>query len=486
MKQPIRAILFGAGSRGAEAYGPYALLHPEQLKFIAVAEPDPARRERFAAAHCVPPEMQFSSWEEIAALDKFADVVFNCTQDGMHYESAVPMLRKGYDMLLEKPMSNHLESSIRLVQLAEENGCLLQICHVMRYTEFFQKIKEIFDSGVLGQILSISHRENVSAWHMAHSYVRGNWRSEALSSPMILAKCCHDLDMLTWVVGKPVKTLNSFGSLTHYRPENAPAGAPPRCTDGCPVEDTCPWYAPNIYLNIPYIKDALRHSKSALYRIAGNLAKKQPRMLDALAYLYPPLTELSKYDQWPRSVISDDPANEDALLEALRTGPYGRCVYHCDNDVVDHQVVSMEFEGGITTTLTMHGHSYEEGRTMRVDGSNATLLAKFSYNTSYIELYDHRRFERTRFEFLNEIEAGGHGGGDLRLVESFVRTLNGEQPSQSSARESLESHILAFAAEKARKESILIEMETFRREAEANAKLWALPPNSLTPKETRP
>ena len=223
MSEAITAVLFGAGLRGADAYGPYALVHPEELQFVAVAEPDPLRRERFATAHDIPKERQFSSWEEVITLPQLAEVVFNCTQDQMHYASGVAALEAGYDMLLEKPMTNTLGETVRLVQTAEDHGQLMQICHVLRYTPFFATLNEILRSGRLGEIVTVEHRENVAYWHMAHSFVRGNWRNQAESSPMILAKCCHDLDILYWNLCETVEYLQSFGSLRHFKPENAPA-----------------------------------------------------------------------------------------------------------------------------------------------------------------------------------------------------------------------------------------------------------------------
>ena len=223
---------------------------------------------------------------------KIADVLINCTQDRMHTESTLAALDAGYDVLLEKPMSPILHENVRLVQAAEDRGRVLQICHVLRYTPYFQKIREIVQSGRLGRVISVDHRENLIYWHMAHSFVRGNWRNLAESAPMILAKCCHDLDILYWILRQPVVSLNSFGSLTWFKPENAPPGATMRCLDGCPAADTCKYYAPHIYIDIG--------------------------------------------SEFARAAVTFD-RSDAGVLEALRTGPYGKCVYHTDNDVVDHQ-----------------------------------------------------------------------------------------------------------------------------------------------------
>lgn len=466
MKKPITAVLFGAGNRGAEAYGPYALAHPGELKFVAVAEPDPARRERFAEANAIPKEQRFASWEEVVEQERMADCVFNCTQDQMHYSSGVAALEAGYDMLLEKPICNTLYETVYMVQKAEALGRVMHICHVLRFTDFWQKVYDIVRSDRLGQIITISHRENVSSWHMAHSFVRGNWRRLDQSAPMILAKCCHDLDLLYWMVGQRVSRLSSVGNLRHFRVENAPPGAPQRCTDGCPVEENCPFYAPAVYVDLQPIKIALSQSGNPLYRLGGKLALSHTGLVDGLGKVLPILRGLTEYNGWPRSVLCDDPSGRETLMSALRTGPYGRCVYHCDNDVVDHQVVIMEFENGVTASLTMHGHSEEEGRTLRIDGSQASLFGKFGYSQSYIEVRDHRQAGIQRLNFPSQVEKQGHGGGDFGVVRGFVRAMRGEGSDTISARESMESHILAFAAEQSRLDGEVVEFADFRKRAE--------------------
>ena len=469
MAKPLKAILFGAGARGAESYGPYAIAHPDQIQFIAVAEPRTSRRETFAALHSIPRERCFETWQQALEREIPADVVINCTQDQMHAESSIPALQAGYDMLLEKPIAHTLKDAISIIQAAEQAGRYLQICHVLRFTDFFNKIKSLLDDNRLGQVITISHRENVAAWHMSHSFVRGNWRSAERSSPMILAKCCHDLDLLTWFTGEAPRSLSSFGSLEHFIPGNAPPGAPPRCTDGCPVEESCPFYAPAIYIDLAPFKYALSQSKNPLYKLIAGQSLKHPKSIQALSFVIPPLRELTEYKGLPRSAISDDPGNVESLMKALREGPYGRCVYHCDNDVVDHQDVMMEFPSGITATLTMHGHSHEEGRTLRIDGSQASLLAKFSFHRSFIEIHHHRSMKVEVFEFPSTVEQLGHGGGDFGIMRDFVRNIKDRKISGISARESLESHFMAFAAEQSRLDQTKVNMAEFRKESEARA-----------------
>ena len=464
MPEPIRLLLFGAGNRGADAYGQYALKHPDQVRFVAVAEPNPTRREIFAKAHHITPEHQYETWQMALAQDKHADAVINATQDDMHHDSAIAALEAGYDMLLEKPMAPNLAETLDIVQMAETSGQMLMICHVLRYTDFFQKVRTIIQSGQLGQVVHISHAENVSYFHMAHSYVRGNWRNTQNSAPMILAKCCHDLDLLYWFMDEKTSQLSSVGDLRHFLPDNAPDGAPNRCTDGCPVADTCPFYAPRIYLESVPIKRAVSRSDKPLLKMVGNLALHQPKLAGAIGKIVSPVRELTEYSGWPRSTITDQPQDEQAVLEALRHGPYGRCVYHCDNNVVDHQVVTMRFESGISASLTMHGHSHEEGRTLRVDGSRATLLGKFSYSQAWLEVHEHVTGNVERYNFPTVVDnTSGHGGGDYGLMRRFVEALHGHQAPLTGPRDALESHLMAFAAENARLSKQTINMADFRR-----------------------
>jgi predicted dehydrogenase len=419
MQAPIEAVMLGAGNRGLFAYGPQALRRPHEIRFTAVAEPDEGRRRRFAVEHGIPRERQFRSADELYARGRIADSLFNCSSDGEHLASTLPALALGYHVMLEKPMAATLDGSVELVRAAERSGSLLTVAHVLRYTAFFSELHRRLAWGALGDVITAEHRENVSYWHMAHSFVRGNWRSTRHCSPMILSKCCHDLDLLFWNLG-PVARLGSFGALSHYRADRAPSGAPPRCTEGCPVEESCPFYAPRLYLT-------------------DNV-------------------------EWPVNAISED-LSLAARRRALETGPYGRCVYACDNDVVDHQTVSLELASGATAVLVMHGHSHEEQRTMRYDGTRGTLRGRFfKAMESGIEIHDHRtgRVE----QLCPDPGDDAHGGGDAGLVQAFVRSVRREaEPGLTGARESLESHLLAFAAEEARSRGTVVDMTEFRRRA---------------------
>jgi predicted dehydrogenase len=413
----IKVAIIGAGMRG-RGYARYAGLFPDQMQVVAVAEPDALKRTLLAEKHDIPLENCFTDWTELLAQKKLADAVFVCTTDKLHAEPTLAALQSGYEVLLEKPMSPVLAENISLVNQAEQLGRLLQICHVLRYTAFFQAVRQIVQSGQLGRVINVTHSENLIYWHMAHSFVRGNWRNKELAGPMLLSKCCHDFDILYWTLRQPVRWLSSFGALSHFRPENAPPGATQRCTDNCPAADNCKYYAPRLYAS----------SKSG----------------------------------FPFDVVTPV-ADTEARLQALKDGWYGRCVYFCDNDVVDHQTVNMVLEDDTTVTLVMNGHGNEECRTIRYDGTLATLYGKFTPTGRHeLNLHHHQSRKIEPIEIKDHFE-GGHGGGDMGIVQSFLNVMRGiADPNLTTARESLESHLLVFAAEESRLNHKMIDMQDFR------------------------
>jgi predicted dehydrogenase len=450
MPGPIDAVLVGAGQRGAKDYGLYALRHPEALRFVAVAEPIQERRLRFSEEHQIPLQNQFTSWEDLLSEPQKGQAALICTQDQLHTAPTLAALQKGYHVLLEKPIATTPEECRLLISTAQETDRQLHVCHVLRYTKHFQTLRELVQSGILGQIVHIDHKENVSWWHMAHSYVRGNWAIEEESCPMILAKCCHDFDILLWILDGTCLQLNSIGDLRHFRPEHAPEDAPERCLDGCPVSDTCPYYAPFIYIDLLPLWRTIESTSSGLAKWAAFAQVRFPWVIEVASKIFPQLRQVSNYRGWPRSILTLDPTPKN-LYEALLTGPYGRCVYRCGNDVVDHQVVMMEFEGGISVTLTMHGHSHIEGRTTKIEGSQASLEASFSLGGSWVEVSDHRNGEITRYNTSAALQSS-HSGGDEGLMSAFIDSLQGGKmaAARRNALQALDSHLLAFAAEESR------------------------------------
>jgi predicted dehydrogenase len=414
---PVELVLVGAGNRGHLAYGAYALRHPDQAKFVAVVEPDDARRVRFADVHRISRDRQFRSWEELGERPQLAPALVNATMDRTHRPSTLALLGSGYDILLEKPIATSPQECVEIVTAAERAGRILQIAHVMRYAPFFVAIRDLLASGRLGPVVSVDWRENLVYWHYAHSYVRGNWANSGRAGPMILTKCCHDLDLLFWLFGA-CHRLSSSGSLTHFTEKVVGPEIPARCTDGCPIEDECPYFAPRIYLE---------------------LLRQNP-------------------DSFAVNAITLD-RTEQGVMRALETGPYGRCVYRCDNDAVDHQVVALEFAGGLSVSLTMQGASHVEGRTVRIDGRRATLLANESRGELALHLHRTGQIERMSVE----PGVGGHGGGDDGLINAFLEGIRGRHEGmRTSAREAIESHLMAFAAETSRKSGRPVDMDAYR------------------------
>ncbi|HSV96343.1 MAG TPA: Gfo/Idh/MocA family oxidoreductase [Spirochaetota bacterium] len=446
--KPATAILIGSGDRGV-IYAAYALRHPDRLRIVALAEPVTERRRRAARLHGIPDSNVFVSWEELLDRPLMADGAIIATQDAMHTAPAVGALARGYHVLLEKPMALTEEECLAIVGAAEASGRGLCVCHVLRYTALFRAVKDILDSGTIGRVHTMYHAENVAYYHMAHSYVRGNWRRNDESSPMILAKCSHDLDLLYWFAGSPPRSIASAGGLDHFTAASAPPGAPGRCTDGCPAAPACPYEAVATYLYGVPLKKALAMMNAGALSLAAKILLGAP----GLSRFIPGLRAYARWREWPTSTITDD-LSGTGVMRALREGPYGRCVYRCDNDQVDHQETVIGFENGATAVLRMHGFSAIEGRTLRIDGSAGTLRARFGAGGDLeVALHGYSRVKRypVRTDLL------GHSEGDEGIMDNYVSVLAGGS-SLTSARESLQSHLMAFAADRARVEGRVVRL----------------------------
>ncbi|MFE6889077.1 Gfo/Idh/MocA family protein [Streptomyces sp. NPDC057694] len=399
--RPVRVALVGAGNRGL-TYAEWIKQHPERAVLVAVADPRPAAR----AASGAP--VQYEDWRPLAE-ERIADAVIVATQDRDHVEPVLALARAGYAILAEKPLAPTEDDTRTLVEGVREAGVMFAVCHVMRYMPYTDLVKEVVDSGVLGQLVSIDHLEPVGWWHYAHSYVRGPWSSEKDSSPMLLAKSCHDLDWISYVMGGArIEQVASFGGLRHFTPENAPEGSAERCLD-CAIEHQCPYSAMKLYL--------------------------------------PTLREQGPV--WPVTHVTEA-TDEAGLLTALREGPYGVCVYRSDNDVVDHQVLAMQLSGGVTATFQMVAFTEQTHRQTRIFGSHGWLRG----DGERVTVQDFRTGDTVVHELgaSGSNAADGHGGGDTALVEAFVRALATGDPAavRSGTTASLGSHLAAFAAERAR------------------------------------
>jgi predicted dehydrogenase len=423
-KKQVTAIIAGAGGRGM-TYAEFSQEHPDRFKVVGVAEPREWNRQHMATTYHLPAENVYTDWRDLAARPRFADAVIIATQDAMHLEPAIAFAKKGYAILLEKPMAPNEADCQRIVQAVKENDVLFGVCHVMRYTRYTQMLKQVVDSGEIGEVVSVEHLEPVGYWHQAHSFVRGNWRNEKESSSMLLAKSCHDLDWLRYVVGEPCKSLSSFGSLKHFRQSAKPAeaGDAKRCLH-CAYEPRCPYSAIKIY-----IKDRLAQGDTG----------------------------------WPVGVLTPEPTLE-TVTAALENGPYGRCVYECDNDVVDHQVVNMLFENGKTAVFTMTAFNQAGHRKTRIFGTRGEIYGDgekihiFDFLTDQTRVIDTEATSATADG--GRAALGGHGGGDYGLMDRFVSAVCNNDPSLilSGPDESLETHRMVFGAERARHENRVVNL----------------------------
>ncbi len=402
-ERPITAIVIGAGGRG-NTYASYAPGHRDEWRIVGVAEPIEHRNARMGDAHGVPQAHRFATWQHVFDRPKFADVCVITTPDHLHYEPAIAALEAGYDLLLEKAIAPTWEQCKAILDRARAREAIVGIGHVLRYAPFFRQMQHVVQSGRIGDVISVQHLEPVQYLHMAHSFVRGNWRNTAESSPMLLSKSCHDLDILRWIVGVECRKVQSFGSRSFFRRERAPQGATDRCTGGCAAEPSCPYSALRVYL---------RDRVWGTHHLA----------------------------------IPDD--SEASIRRALEQGPYGRCVFRNDNDVVDHQVVNLLFEQEITVSFAMEAMSSYAGRRTRVFCSGGDLVG----DERILDIFDFETGKRTRWDVREHAGAlGGHGGGDHRLVRDLVQAISRRQPEllTSSLETSMESHLIGFQAEASR------------------------------------
>jgi predicted dehydrogenase len=407
---PLRVAVLGAGGRGT-GFGRLLAERPMQAQVVAVAEPRDAYRDAFAAAHKLPASGVFRTWQEFLAGPPAYDAAVIATMDRDHAGPAVACLQQGKHLLLEKPMAATLDECRAIEAAQRKSGALVAVCHSMRYQKGHATFKEILASGRIGEIVSLDQLEQVAFWHQAHSFVRGNWGHEGRSAFMLLAKSCHDIDYIAHLVDQPCRRVSSFGALSYFNLAHAPAGSTARCTEGCAVESTCPYSAIRRYVDAEHL------------------------------------------DGWPACTVSPVHTRE-AHLEAIRTGPYGRCVYRCDNDVVDHQVVAMEFEGDVTATFTMTAFTQHGGRRIRVHGTEGEArceegrIVVRSFRTNDVETIEIGP------------ETGGHGGGDTRVVRDWLAAVHAGNPAliRTSAQESLRTHTIVFAAERSRRERRTVDL----------------------------
>lgn len=426
MNAPITFAIAGFGDRGS-TYASMQKLFPDRMKVVAAADLNPEKVKKAQRLYDIPDENCFSSAEEMFKKGRLADVCVVSTMDRQHVGHAIPALELGYHVLMEKPISPDLQKCREILEVSKRHPDQhIILCHVLRYTDFYNKLKELIGSGRIGEVVSICANENVGYWHQAHSFVRGNWRNSDETSPMILQKSCHDMDILTWLVGKKCKSVSSMGGIHLFKKERAPEGSTDYCLGGCKVKDQCIFDAEKIYLTSE--KTGLMH---------GGV--------------------------WMSSVLSTENTVE-STYEALRHGPYGRCVYRCDNNVVDHQQTNLLMEDGTTIHFTMCAFTGDCYRYFKAMGTGGEIEADMKSNIIRVRVFGEDE-EVIDLKALSG-DLKGHGGGDSGIIEDFLNMLiEGAAPTErtTTLENSMESHYIALAAEESRlRGGELIDLQEFR------------------------
>jgi hypothetical protein len=409
INKPVTAITLGAGNRGS-VYGNFASRFPDQLNIVGVAEPIPFRNDKYAKQHSIAEGNRFNTWERVFEKQKFADAIIISTPDALHHGPCMKALEMGYDILLEKPIAPTEKECRDILSLAKKTNRIVAVCHVLRYAPYFVQMKALLSQGAIGELISVQHLEPIEHTHMAHSYVRGNWHNSKETTPIILAKSCHDLDIIKWVINKECKQIVAMGDLKWFKKENAPNGSTDRCTDGCAVERSCPYSAIKEY--------------------------------------YERRTRLGVLD-----LPEDKSRHNEAIMERLKTTNYGRCVYRMNNDQPDHYITSIRFTDNITANFSMEAFTSYAGRRTRVMGSMGDMVG----DMNELVITDFRNGKVVKlmpqFEDVEEYKNSGHGGGDWMLVKDFVQAVSQQNAAllTSTIDASIESHIMGFMAEKSRK-----------------------------------
>lgn len=408
--EKFKVAIIGCGSRGCETYGRLVKELPDKFEIVALCDIRQDRLDKYSAEFGIDKKNTFLGEDEFFK-EKRADVLFICVLDKDHVRIAIKALNLGYHLLLEKPITADIDECKALLEAKKKSGKEVIVCHVLRYANAFVKVNELIEEGVIGNLVSIQALEQVGWFHQAHSFVRGNWRDTIDTTPMIMAKCCHDLDLLQFYAKSRCKTISSIGDLRFFKKENMPSYATHMCID-CPRINKCPYSAKIIYID-------------------GWIARGKPA------------------NQWPFNVITEaNPLTKDALLDAIKNTNYGRCVFDCDNNAVDNQVVMMEFENGVTASLTMMGFTGCVGRIMKFYGTIGEI--DLDEEKSVIEV---KRFalpkEVIKIDDLVNPDSMAHGGGDYMIVQSLYDAISNHN-AKTTLEQSIESHLMAIAAEKSR------------------------------------
>ena len=402
----VKVAIIGFGSRG-RMFGDL-IKADDTVELIAVADTVEASR-MLAVEYGVNEAMCFDGADSFFAQGKICDAVFICTQDAQHIYMTMKALELGYDICLEKPAAVNMEDCIKIRDTANRLGRKVMLTHVMRYAPFYQQIKKMIDAGVLGEIVTINQTENVAHWHFALSYVRGPWRKMADSSATIVAKCCHDLDLINWLIPSKCTSVSSYGNLFYFNRAHAPEGSADYCADcDSQVRENCLYNAYKIY-----------PQRMGTY-VVGGTARFRGRNVHEIL------------DQ-----------KEDVI---------GRCVFRGDNDAIDNQVVNMLFENGATAHLTMTAFSQRCYRFVKVHGTKGEVYGDAEKGVLYLTEYGKSMQTVDVNKLTDKSLDDGHGGGDYYLYRDFIDYITENSPSmtRTTINDSMECHLMGFLAEESR------------------------------------
>ena len=413
-KAPVKVIVLGAGNRG-KVYSSYALKFSNQMKIVGVAEPNQKRNESFSKLHGIYDENRFSTWEDVFLRPKFADAIIISTPDDLHYAPCIKALEMGYDILLEKPIAPTIDECLHIKELSNKLNRIVAVCHVLRYAPYFIELKKLIENNAVGELISVNHFEPIEHVHMSSSFVRGNWHNSKKSTPIILAKSCHDMDILRWIIDKKCTSISAYGNLKWFIEKNAPKGSTQRCIDGCKVEENCPYSALKIYY------------KNRFYSGVFDLPEN-----------------------------SED--HDEFILNELKTSNYGRCVYRMDNDQPDHYVTSMLFEDNVTANFSMEAFTSYHGRRTRIMGSMGDIVGDMESFT-YTDFRTGKRLHKKVDKRTSDLY-GAHGGGDLLLVRDWLQAVHNQDVNliSSDINVSVDSHVMCFKAEESRLSKKMIQI----------------------------
>lgn len=410
-KKIYTVAILGVGARGGDVYGSLMAENPNRFKITALCDFREERLTRFGEKFGTPKNARFTDETEFFK-EKRADLLVVATPDKCHVQHCLKGFTLGYDIMTEKPLTDSKEECELLLNAQKKHGAKAIVCHVLRYAPAFLNAAEAIENGKIGKLIAIDALERVGFSHQSHSYVRGNWRNLEVSAPMILAKCCHDLDLLQWYANSKCKSVTSVGDLAYLKAENAPEGSTARCLD-CPRVNDCPYSAKLHYID--------------RWKSIG-----------------------SPEDRWPYNIITQAPTTEEKIMEALRNGPYGRCVYRCDNNVVDHQLTTMTFENGVKASLTMTAYTAYGGRRYVFYGTHGDMILDEESDLLSVRNYIDGTETHTISQLIGDEKGYGHGGGDAKLIDQLYDVLAGNTTGKTSFDASIESHLIGICAEESR------------------------------------